>query len=98
MWLVVGGELEPHAVASSMCMKVRLPEIHFCRLRHISMFQVRVCAFEETLCSLQGVRVALVIFIDIYILLFLGSINTSIAYNDQFEDIRLAHPACTSSQ
>ncbi len=41
---------------------------------------------------------ALVIFIHIYILLLLGSINTSIVYNDQFEDIRLAHQACTSSQ
>lgn len=51
--------------------------------------------FKESPCSLQGVRVALVIVIPIYILLLFGSINTSIVNNDQFENIALAYPAST---
>lgn len=37
-----------------------------------------LCVFEAAQGSLQGVRVALVIFIHIYILLLLGCIDTSI--------------------
>lgn len=54
--------------------------------------------FKESPCSLQGVRVALVIVIPIYILLLFGSINTSIVNNDQFENIALAYPACMSTK
>lgn len=56
--------------------------------------------FKETLGSLQGVRLALVIVILIYILLLFGSINTSIANNDQFENNRIFsnYPACMSAK
>lgn len=54
--------------------------------------------FKESPCSLQGVRVALVIVIPIYMLLLFGSINTSIVNNDQFENITLAYPACMSTK
>lgn len=53
------------------------------------------CVFEETQCSLQGVRVALVIFIHIYILLLLGSINTSIVLTTNLKilDLPTQHAA-----